>query len=151
VALFISVLSLLPRVAPPQRIPDWLLPWVLVLDRGITLGLAVFLLVLMFLLRKYPVRLSRNVVLHASLYTIFFISNSLDVAVASVLDPASYHVADAALLTVSAACVLTWLFFLNPSGETVQVRLPFFKPEDEQRILEKLESLNGTILRLARN
>ena len=151
VALLLSVLSLVPRIPPPKHKISDLMPWVLAADRGITLGLAVFLLVLMFLLRKYPVTLSRNVVLHATLYATFFISNTLDVAISSALDVKLYALVDTGFLIVSAGCVLTWLFCLNPSGETVPVKLPFFRPEDEQRILDKLESLNGTILKLSRH
>jgi hypothetical protein len=57
---------------------------------------------------------------------------------------------DTALMGVSAACVLAWLFFLNPKGEEVRMNIPRFGPEHEERLLLQLDSLNSTLLKAAR-
>ncbi len=147
VSVVLSVVSLLPNIrrAPPQR--SKVLPYVFATDRGLTLGLAVFLLLMMFLLKSYPVRLSRNVVLHAGLYTLFFISNSLSIALSSILGRALFSRIDTGLMVVSASCILMWLLFLNPRGEEVQVNVPNFSPEHEEKVLSHLEALNATLLK----
>jgi hypothetical protein len=144
-----TLITLIPRIRPaaPQRTK--ILGYLLAADRGVTLALAVFLLVMMFLLRGYPVLLSRNVVLHVSLYTIFFISNTLAVVLASMLGHDLYMWVDTGLMVVSVACILSWLFFLTPAGEEERVNLPHFRPELEERILTRLDALNATTLKIA--
>src|SRR5579871_417139 len=52
-------------------------------DRGVTFCLVVFLLLMLLLLSRYPVRLSRNVVVHTTLYTLFFLSSTLSMLLAA--------------------------------------------------------------------
>ena len=62
VAVIVSVASVIPslrRAAPQWRTTQYLLA----ADRGVTLSLVIFLLLMMFLLKGYPVRLNRNVIL----------------------------------------------------------------------------------------
>ena len=145
----ISVISVLPRIRSTGR--EWeTLRLLLAADRGITLGLAIFLLLMLFLLRGYPVRLARNVLLHATLYSIFFVSNTLDSVLASMLGQQLYTIVDILLMSVSAICVLTWFLCLNPAGEEVEVNVPLFTPRHEERILYHLESLNAAMLKVSR-
>jgi len=145
----ISTVSVLPRLATAAAIQWKTMRTLVAADRGITLGLAIFLLMMMFLLKGYPVRLSRNVLLHATLYSIFFISNTLDSVLANVLGEKIYVWLDVFLMSVSAVCVLTWLFFLNPAGEDVKTTVPTVTSRHEERILSQLEALNATMLRIS--
>ncbi len=149
VSVVLSTISLLPRVRSATS--QWRTTrYLLAADRGVTLGLAVFLLLMMFLLKGYPVRLNRNVLLHATLYATFFVSNTLDSVLANVLGHQLYVILDVFLMTVSAVCVLTWLFWLNPAGEDVQVPVPAFTRHHEERILYHLGALNDTVLKISR-
>ena len=46
--------------------------------------------------------------------------------------------------------MLTWLICLNEQGEEVRLSVPRFGPEEEKRILNQLETLNSTLLRISR-
>lgn len=144
----LSVWSLFLRIKPAQR--SRILPYIVPADRGVTLCLAIFLLLMLFLLSRYPVPLSRNVILHATLYTVFFLSNTLGVILFSVFGIGLYNSISTGLMVVSCACVYSWLFFLSPQGEEVRMNILHFGPEHEERLLYQLDSLNTTLLRAAR-
>lgn len=144
----LSVLSLLLRIKPAQR--SRILPYILPADRGVTLSLAIFLLLMLFLLSRYPVPLSRNVILHATLYTVFFLSNTLGNILSGVFRVGLYDSISTGLMVVSCACVYSWLFFLSPNGEEVRMNIVHFGPEHEERLLYQLDSLNTTLLRASR-
>ena len=144
----LSVLSLFLRIKPAQR--SRILPYIVPADRGVTLCLAIFLLLMLFLLSRYPVPLSRNVILHASLYTVFFLSNTLGIILFSVFGIGLYNSISTGLMVVSCACVYSWLFFLSPKGEEVRMNILHFGPEHEERLLYQLDSLNTTLLRASR-
>ncbi len=149
VAVIVSFASLIPGIRPAG--PQWQTTrYLLAADRAITLSLVIFLLLMMFLLKGYPVRLSRNVILHATLFTIFFISNTIGVLFQGLFGTGLYAAIDAALMGISAVCLLTWLFFLRAAGEDVRVNLPHYAPDDEARVLDHLNALNATMLRVAR-
>jgi len=150
ISVILSILSLIPKIrnAPPQV--SRIIGYYYAMDRGVTFCLALFLLLMMFLLSRYPVRLSRNVILHVSLYTVFFLSNTLSVILGGVFGLHLYTQIDTGLLVVSAACSLCWLFFLNRKGEEIRMTIPHFGPEHEERLLLQLDSLNSTLLKVAR-
>jgi hypothetical protein len=156
VSVTLSVLSVLAKfqAAPPQKRSRSLLPsiigYFLAADRGVTFCLAIFLLLMLLLLSRYPVRLSRNVVLHTTLYTIFFLSNTLGVILLSVFGKDLFTAIDAVMMGISALCILAWLIFLTPKGEEVRVDIPRFAPENEERILYHLDALNSTLLKVSR-
>jgi hypothetical protein len=147
ISVGISVLSLLPHIKPSQR--SKVLAYIMPTDRGLTLCLAIFLLLMLFLVSRYPVPLSLNVVVHTSLYTVFFLSNTLKVILYSVFGVKLYTAIDTALGLVSTACIFCWLYFLSPKGEESRVTMPRFGPEHEQRLLFQLDALNATLLKVS--
>lgn len=155
ISVTLSVLSVLAKfkAAPPQRsrsLHNSIIGYFLATDRGVTFCLAIFLLLMLLLLSRYPVRLSRNVVLHTTLYTIFFLSNTLNVILLSVFGLHLFTTIDTGLMGVSALCILAWLIFLTPKGEEVRVNIPHFAPENEKRFLYHLDALNSTLLKVSR-
>jgi hypothetical protein len=149
-ATAVSVVSVLPGLNS-GGIQQKTLRLLLAADRGITLGLAIFLLLMMAFLRGYPVHLSRNVILHARLYTTFFVSNTLDSLLAHVFGRQIFRYVDLCLMSIAAACVLTWLLRLNPAGEETVAPATAFTQKHEERILGQLEALNAAMLRMARS
>jgi hypothetical protein len=150
----LSVVSILAKIqaAPQQRsksLHNSIIGYFYAADRGVTFCLAIFLVLMLLLLSRYPVRLSRNVVLHTTLYTIFFLSNTLDGILSRVFGLKMFTTIDTALMGVSALCILAWLIFLTPQGEQVRVNIPHFAPENERRILFHLDALNSTLLKVS--
>jgi hypothetical protein len=156
VSVTISVLSVLAKfkAATPQQsvvtLNTSLIWYFYAADRGVTFCLAIFLLLMLLLLSRYPVRLSRNVVLHTTLYTIYFLSSTLGMMLATIFGPHRFDTIGTGLMAVSALCIVAWFVFLNPKGEEVRVNIPHFTPENEHRILFHLDSLNSTLLKAAR-
>jgi hypothetical protein len=143
----ISVISVLPRLGPTPQ--SHIMGYVMGADRGVTLTLAIFVVLMLFLLTQYPVPLNRNVVLHVTVFTAFFLSNTLSMLAHSVFGLNFYSTIDAGMAVVASICVVVWAFFLAPRGEDVRVQVPHFAPEHEERILYHLNALNATVLKVA--
>ena len=147
VSVTVSVLSLLPRITPamPQR--TRIMGYIYATERGVDFSLAIFILLMLFFLSRYPVPLSRNAAVHAAIYSIFFLSNTLGLILHSVFGLLLKNQVDMFFMGTSSACVIAWLVLLNPKGEEVRVTALHFGRGDEKRILLQLDSLNETLLR----
>lgn len=145
----ISLISLIPNLTLSGQQSRKMF-WYLALERGFMLGLAIFLLFMMGFLVLYTVPISRNVKMHARIYSVFFVSNYLAFLLRSLK---GIHVSgntNLAAEVVSTLCVFAWLFLLNPKGEEVQVSQPIIGAEQERRVLFQLDALNATLLRVSR-
>jgi hypothetical protein len=111
----------------------------------------VFLICMLVWITQYPIPLSRNVILHSAIYSTLFLSNSVGMFAQIFLGTRLSEPVSTALTGVLALCVFTWLVFLSPKGEEIRVTVPNFAPDQEERILEQLESINRTLLKISRN
>ena len=55
------------------------------------------------------------------------------------------------ITATTAVCLLGWFLLLTRKGEEVQTRFPAMGPETERRVLERLDALNATLLRVSRH
>lgn len=149
VAVGTSVLTLLPHFNPATPQISRGLGYFYAVDRGITSSLALFLFLMVVLLGFYRVRLSRNVIVHTVIYTIFFLSHTLAVLLRSLLGLRLLQASNTALMAVCAGCMLAWLWLLNPAGEKVSPWAAVVNPAHEGKILYHLESLNSTLLKIS--
>ena len=150
ISVTISALTLLPHITPqmPQRSKG--MAYFTAAERGVDCSLAIFLLFMMFLLSWYAVPLCRNVVVHAVIYTVFFLSSTLGLLLHSVFGKNNADALNTGIMAVSSVCMLAWFFLLSRRGEEVRVKLPWIGPEQEERILSQLDSMNAALLRTAR-
>jgi hypothetical protein len=148
-SLVVSVATMLPRINAGRG--SALLRYYYAMERGVDCGMLVFLLVMLLWLTRYPVPLSRNLILHSVAYSVLFFSNSLGLFARAFLGAQLSQPVTVALNGTFFVCVLSWLFFLNPKGEEVRVTVPRFSPEHEQQVLSRLETLNSALLRISRN
>jgi hypothetical protein len=147
----LSALALLPHITPQMRQPSkWAMPYLTAGERGVDFSLAIFLLFMMFLLSWYAVPLCRNVVVHAVIYTIFFLSNALGLLLYNIFGLKNMDALNAGTTAMSCACVLAWFFLLSKDGEEVRIRQPWIGREQEERILSQLDSMNAALLKTAR-
>jgi len=151
ISLSLSVLSLLPRLTPatPQR--SRILYYIIAIDRGVTLSLAIFLVLMIFLLSRYPVRLSRNVVTYVVVYTVFFLSSSMTMLLKSVFGLKIYSAIDSGFMALASACGFAWFWLLSEKGEEATVSLPNMDSKQEEHLLSQLDSLNQTLLKAAKS
>jgi hypothetical protein len=150
VAVTLSLLSLLPHITPamPQR--TRIMGYVYATERGVDFSLAIFILLILFFLSRYPVPLSRNVVVHSVVFSLFFLSNSIGLLLHSVFGLQLIHEVDMLFTGTSSACMVAWLVLLNAKGEEVRLSTLHFGRGDEERILLQLDALNDTLLRASR-
>jgi hypothetical protein len=151
ISIGISVLSLMHKIVPQSRQASKGIPYILAIDRGVDLSLAIFILLMLLFLSLYPAPLRRNLIIHATLFSIFFISNSLGVLIRAVFGNRINNETNLFMMGVSAVCTLAWFFLLTPRGEEARVSLPWLGPEDESRLLVQLDALNSTLLKVSRN
>ena len=150
VAVTLSLLSLLPHItaAMPQR--TRIMGYVYATERGVDFSLAIFILLILLFLSRYPVPISRNVAVHSVVFSLFFLSNTLGLLLHSVFGLHLIQEVDMLFMGTSSACVVAWLVLLNAKGEKVRVSTRHFGRGDEERILLQLDSLNDTLLRASR-
>ena len=105
---------------------------------------------MMFLLSWYAVPLSRNVVVHAVICTVFLLSNALRLVLYNIFGMKNMDELNTGMTAVSCACMMAWFFLLTPEGEEVRIKQPWIGVDQEERILSQLDSLNAALLRTAR-
>jgi hypothetical protein len=147
VAVTLSVLSLVPHITPATPQESTIMGYILATERGVDFSLAIFILLILLFLSRYPVPLSRNVVVHSVVFSLFFLSNTLVMLLYSVFGLHVNSEINLFLMGICSACMVAWLVLLNAKGEKVRVSTLHFGRGDEERILHQLDSLNDTLLR----
>jgi hypothetical protein len=149
-ATIISALTVLPTMSGalatyPLRF------YYSVAERGIVTSLAVFLLLLLAMITWFPVPLSRNLLIHCSIYTAYFFAvNVIDLYWHLSGVEATYW-RNMSRYSVSMGCYLCWAFLLSRRGEDRTASLHLGRsPMEEKRLIGQLEGLNATLLRTAR-
>ena len=104
---------------------------------------------MMLLASRCPVPLNRNVVLNAVMFTALFFGNTLTSLLRSIFDLRVAVAMDVGLTASTAVSLIVWFFALTPGGEKDRLELAHFRPEDEVRILQRLDRINQLLLRLA--
>ena len=144
----ISILTMLPKLGPSVPEPSKKVMYEVYAERGIDFALVIFILLIVWFLSKYPVPLSRNVVVHTVIYSIFFLSDALILLWRLMLGynvGGTYNVVATA---IGSACTVAWAVLLTAKGEEVP-QLPQIRPEAEERILHQLDALNATLLKVS--
>jgi hypothetical protein len=97
------------------------------------------------------VPLSRNVVVHTVIYSVFFLSDTLVLLWRTLFGVHVSGTSNAVLVAISSVCSVAWAFLLTEHGEEVRAHLPQIRPEAEERILHQLDQINATLLKVSRN
>ena len=149
ISVSISAISLLPRIQPsmPQR--SRIMFYLLATERGIDTSLAIFIVLILCFLSFFPIKLSRNVRMHALIFSIFFLSNTFVLLMKSLFGMLLWHEVNTILLVVTAASVVAWLTLLRTAGEDSSRSPIRFGPEHERRLLLHLDTLNAALLRVS--
>jgi hypothetical protein len=151
ISIGISAATLLPKIQSAQAQQSAVLGYYYAIERGVGCSMLLFLLLMVVWLTRYPVPLSRNVIFHTFVYSIFFLSSTLVALLRSFFGLQLSQQLNTALLGLFAACMLAWFLGLSARGEEIRVSIPRFGPEQEERILRQLDALNSTLLKVSRN
>ncbi|MGA2195592.1 MAG: hypothetical protein ABSH40_10005 [Bryobacteraceae bacterium] len=146
IAVGISIISLRGvATAQLQRFSGWVV-FELKAEARLDLALVLFILLIIWFLSRYPIRLNRNVVVHTIVYSVFFFANSLGL-VFWLFKIRIFEPFNTILMGIASACAVAWWIGLTRKGEEVQVHLPSLGPGAEQRALQQLAALNATLLK----
>jgi len=149
VALAASALSLM---APSQfTTQSHLMRYYYVAERAVYFSLVAFLLSMLAFLTRYPITLSRNIVVHCMVFSVYFLCNTVSYLLLSMLGKGSAPMVTDVLSVVSLAAIGTWLVMLNPAGEVRQLTVrQEWMPGREEALAGQLNNLNAALLRAAR-
>lgn len=151
ISVAVSLLSILTKITPKTPQISRIIGYVFAIDRGVNFALVLFILIILFFLSLYPVPLSRNVVRHSSFLFVYFLSNAAGILLRSIYGPGVMSAEISTVhLGIATILVLAWLFLITPAGEEIR-KVIGIAPEHEQRILQQLDSLNATLLKISRN
>lgn len=122
-----------------------------VIERGINSSLVIFLLVISVFVVWYPLPLSRNVILHAIVYSVYFLCSTLALFVQNIRGLEITRIISTILIALTCACLVVWIFLLRRQGEeqTVSVRRQWH-PEEGERLVRQLDAINAALLRSSR-
>lgn len=150
IAVLVAILTLLPEMPPDAKRFEWLTVASLI-ERGVVSSLVVFLLIITAFLVWYPVPLSRNTILHTTLYSLYFLVTAVGLFWRDMTSYEMTRQMSTTLMALTNVCLLLWLVFLRRSGEVVKSRIGArLSAESEARLLQQLDSLNSSLLRSSR-
>ncbi len=134
---------------PAERFP--ILRSVFVLDRGTTSSLVLFLLFIAIFLVWYPVPLSRNLLTHFAIYSIYFVVTTLAILLRNIGGDALTDATSMAGTVATLGRGIAWLVLLDRAGEErASMVRAHWNPEQQQRVMEQLAAINASLLRTAR-
>jgi hypothetical protein len=122
-----------------------------VVERGLMSSLFLFLLLITAFLLWSPIGVRRNIVMHAGVFSAYFLAGQLVFFLHNVIGSGLYATFRVLLFCVIDACLLAWLLLLTRKGEAavVVVRRGWL-PEDEERLSHQLDALNSLLLKTPR-
>jgi hypothetical protein len=149
-SIFLSTILVLPTwMGSSERF--FSLQRYFMVERGIDFALVLLLLLLLAFLVIFPIQLSRNVIVHSVLYSIFFMSGSIGLLILNLTGYGRRVTVSTALIGISVLCLIGWITLVSRAGETKMVAIRSqMQPADEERLIGQLASINATLLRASK-
>jgi hypothetical protein len=123
-----------------------------VAERAVYFSLAVFLLSILGLLMQYPITLSRNIVVHSMVFSVYFLGNTVFYSLLSLRGKGSIPIVTYALPGITLVAIGAWLVLMNRAGERQMLRIrPQWMPGREEELVSQLNHLNAALLRATGN
>jgi hypothetical protein len=150
VALLASALMVIAPSHHSSQGPT--LTYYYIAERAVYFSLVVFLLTTLGLLMRYPIPLSRNVIVHSVVFSIYFFAVTIIYTVLSMFGPGVITAVTLALDGVMLAALVIWIAMLNPAGEEKHERhlRPNWAPGREEELVGQLNNLNAALMRATR-
>jgi len=146
----VSAITLLPKITPQSSQHSRILPYYFAAERGIDLSLAIFILLILVFMAVFRVPLSRNVRIHAGVFSVYFLAGSMALLTRTLFGLRVGDLVNLLLTGTSCGCILAWFFLLDPRGESLPAPASPAEPAKEERILVHLDALNRTLSRASR-
>lgn len=150
VSALISIAVLIPswlRLYQPSPM-QFFLPMV---ERGLAFSLVLFLFFILLLLSWYPIPLSRNLLIHCTVYAVFFLGDAAMIMIRNLVSWESYDTVNTIFLALWGCCYAAWILLLTRAGENRMIVVRHdIRAADEERLITQLNAINSTLLRTAR-
>ncbi len=119
-------------------------------ERTMDIWMLIFLIAISAFMTWFPVRMTRNGALYIAGFAMYFLARATGLLLVD-LAPDFKKSLDPALLSVSFACLMVWLFALRRDGEQATVVIGhIWDPEAMVRLTGQLNAINARLLRLSR-
>jgi hypothetical protein len=119
-------------------------------ERTMNIWMLIFLVVIGVFMTWFPVRMTRNGALYVAGFAIYFLSRAVGLLLIN-LAPDSQKSFNLAMLSVSFACLMVWLFALRRKGEeTTVVTGASRDPARMQHLTRQLDAMNARLAAVAR-
>jgi len=150
-AVLVSVLASVISLTAPSRFSQSLvMTYEYQAARAAYFSLVVFLLSILGFLAQYPITLSRNIIVHSMVFSVYFLGNTVLYLLLSM--HGAGPVVRYALPVITLGAVGAWLVMLNPASELRKLRLrPQWMPGREEVLVSQLNHLNAALLRATGN
>ena len=147
VSVIVSALTLSADLSRPAgEFP--ILEYFSVFERGAAFSLVLFLLLLTGFLLWTPISIRRNIVVHASLYSVYFLATAALFFLRNIKGAELREAVCIALLSANALCLLLWILLLNKRGEEIlMVVRSRWQPADEIRLARQMDAVNAFLLK----
>jgi len=148
-ALAVSVVVSIPFNAPVTH--SRVLSFFYLAERTINISLVTFLAVVLFMMMRYPIALSRNVIIHSIVYSFYFLSNTVVFLALSLLGFGE-HTAGYAVSLLSVAAIMVWLTKFDRAGEAREQRLAMpWMAGHEEELIGQLNEINRVLMKVSKN
>jgi hypothetical protein len=125
---------------------------VLKFERGITLSLVAFIIVMLYFISRYPIKLPRNNVVLCMLYSIWFLGDSAVLLIGTFLPRRYVWAENNAIALLEIGSYLGWTLLLSRTGEFQETRVRRdVTPADERLLIGELNAMNDMLLRAGRS
>jgi len=128
----------------------------LVIDRAISMASLFVLVAILAFILWFPVKMPRNLAIISVGLVVYFGSKTglallRSYAVSGAISRSSQHLRELVSVGVSAVvicCFLYWIIFIDPKGQTAQVRIGHsWRSSEQGKLIQQLEALNLALLR----
>ena len=146
-SVVVSALTLSADLGQPgEKYP--ILAFFSVFERAVTFSLALLMLLITGFLLWTPISIRRNIVVHASLYSVYFLASAAVLFLRNIQGYKLLDVVSIARLSLNALCLLLWVLLLNKRGEEiVAVVRSRWQPADEVRLARQMDAVNSFLLK----
>ena len=154
IALGLAAIIAAITVTADLSSPDDELPFLLgafIMRRAVA---SVLLLALGFLglfIAWFPVPLSRNLAVHAALFSAYLTATSVLMLIRNVIGAETTRVLSTACQTAEFLCFLLWVLLLSKQGEEKRRTYCGWKTTDHDEMSWQLDEINRALMRTARN
>ena len=118
-------------------------------ERGIASGLVIFIVILLYFISRYPIKLPGNTIVHSMLYSLWFVGDAAILLISSYVPQSwGYRVCNDSLEVLEIGTYVGWAFLLSKTGEVHEMRVRrHLSPDRVQVLIGELDAMNDILVR----